>query len=458
MPAWVGACSILLPMGFVVFLIYLMLIYMRPIEMFAPQLMEFRPMVILWLITFGAGLVSSFKHTEGFAARKRHIWGVVGFVFSIFMSKALGSSFGEALDALAQFSSTALLYVLVSMYVNTPARLRATCYVIMVSIFVLALAAIAAYQTGYRVEELVFRQPVSMEAAALIKDLPPIPADDRSGVFMYRVHGVGFFDDPNDFAQMIVSLLPWLVWLYRPGKWLRNIVVVGIPLSVFASTIYLTHSRGAMLGVAFMLFFGVRKVLGPVKTVLLIGAMGAGAFVSGFLGGRSLSTKEESAEGRIEAWVEGFNMLRSSPLFGVGYLNFTNFNWLTAHNAFVLCFAELGMVGFFFWIASIVLAFQAANQVAEHAPEGSEIRQMGVLMRASLVGFMTCSWFLSRTYQPTLYVLLALCVASWHCASKSREAGGIEAVTRDAPWLLPTIKMMVVAMSAVQAFIFVNRH
>ncbi|TAK98047.1 MAG: hypothetical protein EPO09_02910 [Aquabacterium sp.] len=458
MPVAAGACSILLPMGFVVFLIYLMLIYMRPIEMFAPQLMELRPMVILWVIAFGSGLVSSFKHKEEFAARKRHMWVLCGFVFCIFVSKLMGSGFGEAIDALSQFSSTALLYVLVSMYVNTLPRLRAACYVIMFSIFVLSVAAIASYETGYMLEQLVYRQPVSMDSVVAAKDLPPIPADDHSGAFMYRVHSVGFFDDPNDFAQMIVSLLPWLVWLYKPGKWFRNIFVVGIPLAVFGTTIFLTHSRGSLLGVGAMLFFGVRKALGPVRTMMLIGVMAGGAAASGFLGGRSLSTKEESAEGRIEAWVEGFNMLRSSPLFGVGYLNFTNFNWLTAHNAFVLCFAELGVIGFFFWIASIVLAFQAANQVAENAPEGSDIRQMGVLMRGSLVGFMTCSWFLSRTYQPTLYVLLALCVASWHIATRSQEASKVEAVTRDAPWVFTTIKMMMIAMSAVQAFIFVNRH
>jgi putative inorganic carbon (HCO3(-)) transporter len=445
-------------MGFVIFLIYVMLIYMRPIEMFAPQLMALRPMVILLVIAFGAGLVSSLKHKEDFAARKRHIWVLSGFVFCIFVSKLLGGSFGEAIDALAQFSSTALLYVLVSMHVNTAQRLRATCYVIMFSIFVLSIAAIASYETGYMLEQLVYRQAVSNESTISIKDLPPIPADDHSGAFMYRVHSVGFFDDPNDFAQMIVSLLPWLVLFYRPGKWLRNVVFVGVPLAVFGATIFLTHSRGALLGIAAMLFFGVRKALGPTKTVLLIAVMGVGAVASGFLGGRSLSTKEESAEGRIEAWIEGFGMLRSSPLFGVGYMNFTDFNWLTAHNAFVLCFAELGLVGFFFWIALIVLAFQAVNQVAENAPAGSDIRQMGALMRASLLGFMACSWFLSRTYQPTLYVLLALCVASWHIATKSDESWRVEAASKSTPWAMATIKMMVMAMSAVQAFIFVNRH
>jgi len=444
-------------MGFVVFLIYLMLIYMRPIEMFAPELMEFRPMVILWAIAFSSGLTRSLKSKE-IAARKRHLWVLAGFVFCIFMSKLLSGGVADAFDALNQFQSTALLYVLVSMHITTPKRLVAACGVIMFSIFVLCLAALAAYQYGFMLEQLVYRQPVSIEAAAQVKDVALIPAEDTSGVFMYRVHSVGFFDDPNDFAQMIVSLLPWLVWLYKPGRWVRNAVVIGIPLAVFGAVIYLTHSRGALLGVGAVLFFGIRKTLGSFKTGLLLGVIGAGAAISGFTGGRGFSSKEESAEGRIEAWAEGFNMLRSSPLFGVGFQNFTQFNWLTAHNSFVLCFAELGLLGFFFWIASIVLAFQAINQVAEHAPEGTESYRLGVLMRASLVGFMTCAWFLSRTYQPTLYVLLALCVACWHCAGKSPDAGQVEAVTRNAPWVKPTIKMMLAAMVALQGFIFINRH
>lgn len=42
---------------------------------------------------------------------------------------------------------------------------------------------------------------------------------------------------------------------------------------------------------------------------------------------------------------------------------------------------------------------------------------MVVLLRNSLVGFLVCAWFLSRTYQPVLYFLLALCVSAWWCAS-----------------------------------------
>ena len=72
-------------------------------------------------------------------------------------------------------------------------------------------------------------------------------------------------------------------------------------------------------------------------------------------------------------------------------------------------------------------------------------RRWAILLRLSLLGFLTCALFLSRTYQPTLYILLGLCIASWHCAEKtwsSREDAEVVPVR----WPLATVRVMIISI------------
>jgi O-antigen ligase len=132
----------------------------------------------------------------------------------------------------------------------------------------------------------------------------------------------------------------------------------------------------------------------------------------GLAGGREFSTQEQSASQRIDAWYDGLQMFRGQPLFGVGYGAFTDHHPLTAHNSFVLCFAELGLFGLLPWVALLVLAWRELSQVTRYAEPGSPQARMAEALRVALLGFMACAWFLSRTYQPLLYLLLGLCLAA----------------------------------------------
>jgi len=81
-----------------------------------------------------------------------------------------------------------------------------------------------------------------------------------------------------------------------------------------------------------------------------------------------------------------------------------------------------------------------------------------VLLRNSLVGFLVCAWFLSRTYQPVLYFLLALCVSAWWCASNApgmtdQESPRYEKLHK-VTWVKSTLLLMVLSILAVRAFVF----
>ena len=122
-------------------------------------------------------------------------------------------------------------------------------------------------------------------------------------------------------------------------------------------------------------------------------------------------------------------MLKSHPLFGVGFGNFADNAGLTAHNSVVVCAAELGLFGLFFWALFLfptvrdALAIASPEKVSEGEPivaeEGlfpqttrkieavdkAEVNRLGRLVVLSLTGFLVAGMFLSRAYVLTLFLL-----------------------------------------------------
>jgi putative inorganic carbon (hco3(-)) transporter len=446
------------PMSFFLFILYIVFTYLRPFDTFAVDLASFRPMLILWLIAFIAAGTRALSRGE-VAGRPVHFWLLAMLVATIGLSQVANQWAGGALPAIMEFSTAAMLMVLCMLNLTTLRRLQATCLVIVCCVVLLAGLGIYSFHTGYMAEELVLRQNTAddVESDPYYDDIEfKAPADDKSGNYLLRVRSLGFLNDPNDFAQTMVMVLPLLWWLYVPGRWFRNLLVVVAPGLVLGYGIVLTQSRGAMLGIGAILLLAAHRMLGLTRTLLIMAPLVATVGLVS-LGGRELSTKEQSAAQRVEAWQEGLIMLRTKPSLGVGFGNFTDHHYLTAHNSFVLCFAELGLIGYFAWMALIVLTFKGLQQGLRLAPIGSPERRMTDTLRAALVAYLACAWFLSRTYSPGLFVLLALCVAAWYSV---REIHGPPPQSRDQEvvvWGKATLVAMFVSIATVYAFVLVQR-
>lgn len=440
---------------FWLFLCYLVFLFLRPIELFFPWLEAYRPMLFIWLAAFsGSAFASMRKKIAG--AQKLHYGLLLWFWLQMVLSHFTQGDIGLGIEAISGFSASALLFFLISFNLSNLKRVKAAATTTILCFLALVAMGTNAYYTGHMAEELVLQQRKETANDDAPKERPPIPAEDESGAFMWRVRGVGIFNDPNDFAQGLVMVMPMLWWFYSKGRWIKNFVLVVAPSIAIGYCITLTNSRGALIGIASLAFFGIRDALGTTRTTILMVLGGLGAIILGATGGRGFSSKEQSAGERIESWYEGFQMLKMGPLFGVGWGNFTEFHHLTAHNSFVLCFAELGLIGYFVWIALIVTAFKGVNRVAQYAPVGSEIRLAGVIFRASLIGYLSCAWFLSRTYQPTFYALLAFCAAVWVCAQKHPDCRNIPEIQAPLDWGKHTLYTTIATMSAVYLFIFMH--
>jgi putative inorganic carbon (HCO3(-)) transporter len=441
-------------MAFFLDLAFVALAYLRPVEAFAPELGVYRPMVILGVVALYATVIHALG-ADRTAVRNLHCVLMLALLACIAMSKIANGWAGGAAVALSDFSTSALLFLTTVLNVTSLPRLRVTLATIVLSMLIVSGGGIAAYHYGFMADLLVLRQQIGEEGDGQPADALDVPAHDTSGQFLWRVRYLGFLNDPNDFAQVIVVALPMLGIWYRQRRFFSNIVLLGVPGSVFLYTIFLTHSRGAVLGLASLLFFGTRKILGVVKTGILVGVLLGAVVVTNVAGGRGFSAQEESAGDRILAWSEGLTMLRHQPLFGVGYNSFTDHHDRTAHNSFVLGFAELGLIGYFTWLALVVTAFRDVNQVANLPEEGAEVvsRPYAAMLRSSLLGFLTCAFFLSRTYAPPLFLLLALCVVTWRCAGDEVRNTKLLPAQR---WVLATASLLVGSLALVYVMVLVK--
>jgi hypothetical protein len=124
-------------------------------------------------------------------------------------------------------------------------------------------------------------------------------------------------------------------------------------------------------------------------------------------------------------------LLKTHPLFGVGLNNISNYTevHLTAHNSVVVCAAELGMFGLYFWCLflfssvrdALALALSARVSASEPMECGDhilpmaiehiemidkdEVNRLGRLLVLSFTGFLIAGWFLSRAYVMTFFML-----------------------------------------------------
>ena len=113
--------------------------------------------------------------------------------------------------------------------------------------------------------------------------------------------------------------------------------------------------------------YGARKKLGTTASTALAAIFIFGMLALDFTGGRGISAADGAD--RLEAWANGLEMFKSAPLFGIGFNAFTDLYEITAHNSFVLCLAELGLLGSTLWLALLVTTTTGLNRILGRAKE-----------------------------------------------------------------------------------------
>ena len=392
-------------MGFPFLILYTILTYLRPWEFIvelAPLRMAFWAGNAALAVSFLA-FIASGRYTL-IGSPTLHF--LICFFTVLVLSPVTATRwFGGVAPAFTVSMTNVVSCTLIVLTVRSIPKMRVLAATICLLSLVLVAQGSLAYYGLFATDKLVFMQRTEEDVLT-----------GERGEFG-RVRGLGQFNDSNDLAQALVAAAPLLWPVWRDGRRLRNFVLVVAPSLFLVYGVYLTRSRGAILSILVLIVMRTRERLtrfrtaGPVVAAVCVGVL---MLAAGFTGGRDISSSDSSSEGRLAAWYDGLQMLRGSPLFGVGFGRFIDHHVRVAHNSFVHCFAELGLVGYFFWIGLLLSAHTdlwAMRTPATDDEDETALSSWATAVRFSLYAFLSGAFFLSRTYSITLYMIIGLATA-----------------------------------------------
>ena len=386
--------------GYFFFLVYVALIFVRPQEYISlvkgwplPLLTEFLA-VVFWLLSRKRFDAPQYKH-------------IVFFTVVMFISTALASGvsigYTKAVDFIFQVT---LVFVLLANFVDTPERQEK-----FFRIFVAGTTLIGVHSLFQSMNP----QHVGWTGVEMYErtDSGPKP--------VWQIRYLGIFADPNDLGMAIVCSLPMIAYQLQQSKGKLGKLFWIAVLWLHLHTVYLTNSRGTLLAVGAILGcwgvlrYGGVKILAPMAFLALVAPM--------LLPSRMSVSGDTSSQERIQSWYQGLLMFRSHPLLGVGKDRFTDYNFLTAHNSWVLAFSELGLIGFYFWVSLLFVSFYMVWTFRNSSPLSENVaiqalyskeRRLASVTMFSMIGVYSSAFFISRTYTIVLYIVAGLATAQYH--------------------------------------------
>ena len=330
-------------MGFALTVVYIVATIISP-EQFGKEWASYHAVTYLAGITALASLPSMATYSYWKTSVQTYL--LAGFIIAIALSQVARGWLGGVVESWRMFLPSAAVFFFIVVNVTTIRRLKIIALAAVGSCLVVTVEALCGYYAGYQGEMFVLLTNISS------------PQEDVIGQ-LTRVRGAGFLSDPNDLAQILLIALPLAFIAWRRGRVVSNFLLVLVPAALLLWATYLTHSRGGLIALAAVALVAARKKIGTTASTALAAVFILGMLALDFTGGRGISAADGAD--RLEAWANGLEMFKSAPLFGIGFNGFTDLYEITAHNSFVLCLAELGLLGTTLWMALLVTTTTGLN-------------------------------------------------------------------------------------------------
>lgn len=189
--------------------------------------------------------------------------------------------------------------------------------------------------------------------------------------YMYRLSGAPYDTvNPNGLAFVILTILPFLMYLIRENVFWKWFSIIFIPASLYA--LYLTGSRSGMLGLVVILFIYILQSKRKVTLMISFFFLGVIAFsnMEGNFKDRYLSIVSSEADNaattqtRVQGIKDDFLVGFRKPLtgHGLGTSFEANSNYgsraQVSHNIYSEIFQEIGIIGLCIFILFIVSIFK----------------------------------------------------------------------------------------------------
>jgi O-antigen ligase len=272
--------------------------------------------------------------------------------------------------------------------------------------------------------------------------------DDDSGevTLIPRLQSTGIYNDPNDLCLILLSGMGIAAYAIDSGVTSLAPIWVGC-LGVFGYALTLTKSRGGFIAlVAGLIAYGTVR-FGKWKAVVFaaLALPVAFAMASGRQTNIDLGNRNDTAQARVQLWAEGLELFKTAPIFGIGHGVYADEVKQVAHNSFVHCFTELGLLGGIIFIGAFACAIAGVRRGAASADPQARRLYPYILLIVTTYAFGMLS--LSRQYIAPTYMVLGLAAA--YTAAAAREP------IRFSPGLVGRICMLSVVVLGV-TYLFVK--
>jgi len=382
--------------------LYLVVLYVRPGEIIPGW--EGIPFAA---ITQGLGIIavgiSWLMRPRSFLNQPLDLF-VAGFFMAAVLSNPAWGWIGGAQYAFTMLLPAIIAYFLIRGAVRTPKHLRILGYALVTLTMFQAINGIYQYQTGVGLGNVeAYEQRVTVTTDG---------ADETTEVA--RIRGTGIFNDPNDLALAFVCAMPFLVGplLGKRTTFLGRVMTVLLAVPILWA-LYLTNSRGGVLGLAAALLPTIwRSGRWLTKAMVVLGLVAAlGLAAPSRM--TQMDSDESSAQGRVQSWSAGLQMLKMRPVLGVGFGRYGEYNELVAHNSFVHVLGELGMVGGFFFTGMFFWLFRGLASVRPSGAgalpaEEDRLFNWGDELFMACTGLAVSMIFLSRQYIAIVFIFFAM--------------------------------------------------
>jgi len=391
-------------MGLVLVLAYIALNLLSPGDMF-PVLTPYRPLLILAMVSVPALIFARLQAPQIGKLRTQFILVILFFGYAC-CSWFPHGSVGGNLDTVLELGPNVVVYFMGLVLLRGPFRL---------GVLRITLVLVAMYVIANAFSQIPYARASGASTPYVMVGRGLISQDDA------RIQGLGMLHDPNYFGQYLLLILP-LLYVGKRETGLGIGYAVAVPVTVlFLLGVYYTGSRGAEAGVAVLiglyLIWRFKKV-GAVFSVVV------GSLL--FLAINTFRTRTITMAGgmdRLAIWSDGMQLFKSSPLWGIGIRGFMDRSVMTAHNSYLLCAAELGILGYFLWMSMVVVTlFQLGRLPKVVGKSNPALAGWAMALNISLCGYMFTSFFLSRAYDLPLFLLLGV------SGAVITEAGGDDAI------------------------------
>jgi putative inorganic carbon (hco3(-)) transporter len=430
--------------GFLGLLLFTAVLYFRPQDQI-PGLSILPLAEIAALFGLGAMVYNRMSRGQTFSRITPELLAVAGLALVMLLTAPFSVWKGGAIHTFTdRFAKVLLIYVLMTNTLTSLLRVQRFMMIVIAATGYLAARAVFDYLRGFNLIE--------------------------NG----RVQGAvgGMFQNPNDLALNMVSVLPMAVlWAVAARRPMHRLFAASLALMMLF-TIVMSYSRGGFVGLAVMVLilgYHLARQRPAAVAAAALGLVLVLPLAPSSYWNRIASITDESKDdtgsrkARRIAMREAWQTFLTFPFYGVGAGMFEAYNppgreeiWRETHNVVLQVAAELGILGlalFFFMMWRALTARSVTRRLLRRAsgaappsrwqpsqPSGPALvtKEEAIYidahtgtMTASVIGWFVCALFASVAYTWTFYYLLALTVAPRDIL-KARLAGAAKG-SRPAP-------------------------